>query len=451
MSLEQDQEQVSVGSADGANVTAVKPASTPVAATDPALAVGLSPNSPLPAGTNVIGALSANQSINVAQVAGAAPSLSNPLPVELSDGTNLLGTSGHPVRTDPTGTTNQPVSGTVTANQGTPNSLANAWPTEITDGTTGPVAVKPASTATVATDKAFVVGLSPNSNQVQGVAAEGAALSGSPVRIGGSDATDIRTFATDANGVIINAPLSYAIAIGRLTGSAGRIAGDTTIAVTNTETPVRNTVYTAQTSNAQRSINSTSGADTSAGTGARTVLITYYSISAGVVTGPFTETVTLNGNTAVNTVSTTVAFIESVDVLTGGVGNIPTGTLQVFSAAAGGGSVFASIPAQARRTAYCHHYVASLRKCYITDLMTSSTAASAQVPNFHVRSLDLSTTNAVERRVMDNIIQQGDADSMFWSHVTPIVVQGPALITGYVTTTNSVSQVNAMEFGYFEV
>ena len=56
----------------------------------------------------------------------------------------------------------QPVSGTVTANQGTANTLANAWTTELTDGTTGPVAVKAASTAAVATDKALVVAVSPN-------------------------------------------------------------------------------------------------------------------------------------------------------------------------------------------------------------------------------------------------------------------------------------------------
>lgn len=56
----------------------------------------------------------------------------------------------------------QPVSGTVTANQGTANSLANAWPTELTDGTNGPAAVKAASTAAVAADKALVVAVSPN-------------------------------------------------------------------------------------------------------------------------------------------------------------------------------------------------------------------------------------------------------------------------------------------------
>lgn len=45
------------------------------------------------------------------------------------------GTAANPLRTDPTGTTTQPVSGTVTANQGTPAAVANAWPTLVTDGT----------------------------------------------------------------------------------------------------------------------------------------------------------------------------------------------------------------------------------------------------------------------------------------------------------------------------
>lgn len=45
------------------------------------------------------------------------------------------GTSSTPIRIDPTGTTTQPVSGTITANQGTANTVSNSWPTKITDGT----------------------------------------------------------------------------------------------------------------------------------------------------------------------------------------------------------------------------------------------------------------------------------------------------------------------------
>ena len=66
-------------------------------ATEPAVTIG--------------GTVTANQ--------GTPNSLANGWPVEITDGTNILGTASHPVRIDPTGTTTQPVSGTVTANQGT--------------------------------------------------------------------------------------------------------------------------------------------------------------------------------------------------------------------------------------------------------------------------------------------------------------------------------------------
>jgi hypothetical protein len=45
-----------------------------------------------------------------------------------------VGTAGNPLRVDPTGTTPQPVTGTVTANQGTPAAVADAWPILVTDG-----------------------------------------------------------------------------------------------------------------------------------------------------------------------------------------------------------------------------------------------------------------------------------------------------------------------------
>jgi hypothetical protein len=68
---------------------------------------------------------------------GTPNTLANAWPVEMTDGTNVLGTSAHPVRVDPTGTTTQPVSGTVTANQGT-----SPWVVSLTSTTiTGTVAV----------------------------------------------------------------------------------------------------------------------------------------------------------------------------------------------------------------------------------------------------------------------------------------------------------------------
>lgn len=59
----------------------------------------------------VSGTVTANQ--------GTPNTLANGWPVEITDGTNILGTSSHPIRIDPTGTTTQPVSGTVAVTQST--------------------------------------------------------------------------------------------------------------------------------------------------------------------------------------------------------------------------------------------------------------------------------------------------------------------------------------------
>jgi len=87
-----------------------------------------------------------------------------------SGGSVEAGTATDPLRVDPTGATAQPVSGAVTANIGTPGGLAldatltgGTARTRITDGTNN-AAVKPASTAAVATDPALVVAISPNNS-----------------------------------------------------------------------------------------------------------------------------------------------------------------------------------------------------------------------------------------------------------------------------------------------
>lgn len=54
---------------------------------------------------------------------GAPQTPANAWPVEVTDGTNILGTSAHPVKVDPTGSTTQPVSGTVTVAQPTAGNL----------------------------------------------------------------------------------------------------------------------------------------------------------------------------------------------------------------------------------------------------------------------------------------------------------------------------------------
>lgn len=61
-------------------------------------------------------------------------SLTNAYTVLYNSADVETGTAANPLRVDPTGTTPQPVTGTVTANQGTPAVVANAWPILVTDG-----------------------------------------------------------------------------------------------------------------------------------------------------------------------------------------------------------------------------------------------------------------------------------------------------------------------------
>jgi hypothetical protein len=61
-------------------------------------------------------------------------SLTNAYTVLYNSSDVEVGTATNPLRVDPTGTTPQPVTGTVTANQGTPAAVANAWPILVTDG-----------------------------------------------------------------------------------------------------------------------------------------------------------------------------------------------------------------------------------------------------------------------------------------------------------------------------
>jgi hypothetical protein len=355
---------------DGTNVAVVKAGSTAAIAADPALVVSLSPNSPLPAGTAVIGALSANQTVNLAQVGGSA------------------------------------------------------------------VATQAAGEQKVA---------------AEGTAAAGAAVAGNPVMAGASDGTNAQRVASDTNGVLYTATLAEAALRGRIANAqAGPITGFVATNAT-TEVAVRETAYTEQSSNAQRSFTSGSANDTSAGTGARTIRLTYYSISAGVVTGPFTEDVTMNGTTAVNTSSTTICFVEKIEVLTAGSGGVNAGVITMFAAVAAGGGAVASIAVGKRRTNYAHHYVANGRTCFITDASMYSTAASSQQPVFNARSLDYSVTNAAERFVADNMAANGSVSSKQFQFPTPRKVSQNSRVLFYVTPSNGTAQNQGFEASFYEV
>lgn len=257
--------------------------------------------------------------------------------------------------------------------------------------------------------------------------------------LAGREGTTSRFVLVDAQGRLITAPPGTKATLRGF--SNGRV-----VLAATAVAPVNGTTYTEQTSNAQRSIASSSASDTAAGTGARTVKITYYSVSAGVITGPFYETVTLNGTSYVNTVSTTIAFIEKIEVLTVGSGLTNAGTLTLKAGTAGGGATIVTIAVGDGQTFLGHHYVATGRTMYLTGVSTGIKGADAAA--FFVKVSNPSDTSVFDR-VTSDILRVGTSQSTTTRpYGTPIEIPGPAHVQLYVQpdSTSSRTYYAAMDF-----
>jgi hypothetical protein len=264
---------------------------------------------------------------------------------------------------------------------------------KLTDGTTV-VDVKPPSTPPVAADKALVVVASPNQQAI----AVTSAPSGS------------------APGIMFGR-VQYG-------GSAGAL------------TAVRATVYTPQTVNFTGSVKSTSASDAAAGVGARTVKITYYNDTGA---GPFTETVTLNGTTAVNLVNTNHCYIEKMEVLTVGstMWNVGTITLHTGAGATGtevGSIAFGTVQSAMGdlRTLWAHHYVPASKEASFYVLNGNTTGN--QVGTIHMKVDFPLVANSPEDIVSDfvTVPKEGIFSSRALSN--PIVVTGFSRVTIYVVS-----------------
>lgn len=211
---------------------------------------------------------------------------------------------------------------------------------------------------------------------------------------------------------------SFATIIGVL--NTGRAQGYVGTSATS-GVAIRATAYAPQGTNAQRSIKSTSVNDTSAGTGAQTVTINYLDTSFV----QHSETVTLNGTTAVNTVGTNIAFIENMVVATVGSGGGNAGTIQILTATAGGGSVWGSIAAGDNQTFWAHHYVPAGLTCYILGFIGGGTATAGQTILNHFGN-PLSS-NLPELQIGMTIVHLAGS-SFEHTFEVPLAVAGPDLL-----------------------
>jgi len=224
--------------------------------------------------------------------------------------------------------------------------------------------------------------------------------------------------------------------------------GDVTTAAT-TLAAVSRTAYIEQTTNAQRSIASSSVNDTSAGTGARTVQITYLDQTGA---GPFTENVTLNGTAFVNTTNTNICFIESIKVLTVGSTGSNVGILTFKAATAGGGATIGTIAATDNQTLWAHHYVPSGKSSYISGFsINSNGTTTGSGANFVLRASTPTIANTPELQISDFHRLYGQQSSTNTrTYLSPIQVAGPARIRAYVTPETATSTIYRASFDYID-
>jgi len=214
-----------------------------------------------------------------------------------------------------------------------------------------------------------------------------------------------------------------------------------------TEVILRKATYTEQTSNAQRSIKSSSANDSAAGTGIRTVQITYYTVTG---TGPFTETITMNGVTGVNTVATNICYIDKLTALTVGSGNAAAGNVTLQSATAGGGVVVKQISTGDLQSFDAVHYVGTGTTLYISSISTGhngTTVGSGAV--YRIRRQTLNAADQPLIQVSDFVRLYGQSSTISRLYQAPIIVVGPAKLELWIKPETASSTTYYGSFDYF--
>lgn len=208
--------------------------------------------------------------------------------------------------------------------------------------------------------------------------------------------------------------------------------------------PIEGTTYTEQSGNAQRSVVSTSTDDADAGTGARSVTITYFDED---MAGPFTEVVGLDGTSPVDTVADNICYIERIDVVEVGsqLGNV--GTVHLKSTTGGGGITVGSIPPGDNETNWVHHYVADGKVASILNIYAHIRGIGGG--NAHLRVATPTIDNTPEKTVAP-VLRVSPGTQSNLELPVPLSVLGPARITLYARPDASASHDWIAGFNYFE-
>jgi hypothetical protein len=221
-----------------------------------------------------------------------------------------FGTSSDPIRTDPTGTTTQPISGTITANQGGSWTVAGTGNFTVVQATASNLRAQLASeaaTGTAVPSTAVQMGGSDGVNLrpfftdssgrqiVIGSAANGAAVTGNPVLVAGSDGTNARSIRTATDGTVRVDPTGTTTQ--PISGTVTANAGSGTFTVAGTVAATQSGTWTVQPGN---TANTTPWLTTisQGGNSATVTASNALKIDGSAVTQPVSGTITSNQGTA---------------------------------------------------------------------------------------------------------------------------------------------------------
>lgn len=248
-------------------------------------------------------------------------------------------------------------------------------------------------------------------------------------------------------GVNLSESVAEAIARNKIAGAvSGRPNGIVAVDTAAAQVIVRLGAYVQPTAAAQRSIGSTSANDTAAGTGARKVRLTYYD---GSMAGPFTETVTLNGTTAVNTVATNIRFVESIVVTEVGSSGFNNGLIALQTGTGGAGPTIATMTAGYMDTLFAHHYVAAGRRALVRSIFWAM--SDADDANVWLQFVNPIASNQPTRLLSSLMRAQANSPSVMHALSPPISLDGPARIDTVVSIDSSTAGFFMGGFGYTEI
>lgn len=247
----------------------------------------------------------------------------------------------------------------------------------------------------------------------------------------------------DSSGILTAATPGHAIGRGLITSSVNGLAFGYVATSATTIVAVRATSYTEPASAMQMELVSSSANDASAGTGARTVRVTYFD---GSMDGPFTEDITLNGTTPVDTVATNIRFIEKMETLTVGSNGTNVGTISIRET--DGSPTYASIAASDGITYLAHHYVAAGRRCCVTRIITGTQGASSSVFMRYAHPL---TANGFESQITPSFRTITAQPSQIFDLEAQLWLQGPGRLSLWTRPDAATANTCHAGFAYYEL